>query len=177
MHPQQLLEAAGGAPAGGQAQPRQAAPAMPAAQPIDVSAEVARVLDQRNDQTAVDQFFADPANRFAENVRPLMSTLIQGGHLPTLASGAPLSAVLKEAYDMACQADPQVRAAMAQVGTPAGGATPTPNAAASRAAQAAAARARSGSVTGAPPARGGSRDPGVTARAADAELWDDTVGA
>ena len=138
-----------------------------------------QVLDQRSDEQAVTEFFASPANRYAENVRPLMSSLIQGGHVPSLTSGAPLSVVLKDAYDMACQADPQVKAAMAAPTTPgAGAANPAaPAAPAQTAAQrAAAARARAGSVTGAPLPAGGSRDPSATSRSADAALWDDVVG-
>lgn len=178
VHPDQLLAALQGGPAPqaqGAPQPRAA---MPAPQP-DVRSTVREVMAQDRDQADVETFFADPANRYAENVRSLMSTLISSGQVASAnVPGTPLKAILADAYQMACRADSQVAAALAAGSTPAPAATTTPTvpAAPTKASQAAAARARTGSVTGSPLPAGTSRDPSLNQRAADAALWDDTVG-
>jgi hypothetical protein len=50
-------------------------------------------------QSSIQQFAADPSNKFFENVRPQMAQLMQTGTASTL----------KEAYDAACWMNPEIR--------------------------------------------------------------------
>lgn len=177
MTPEQLLQGLtarlqGGRQPGGQPQPQHAGPAMAPADPRDL---VRETLQQERDIEATNAFFSDPANRYAENLRPLMATLISGGQVPAVREGKPLKAILSDAYDMACQADPQVRAAIAAA-RPQSAAAPAASSGPSRADQAAAARRRTGSITGSPLPAGQSRDPNATQRQVDSELYDTLVG-
>jgi hypothetical protein len=55
---------------------------------------------QQQVQSQIDQFFSDPANRYADNVAEQMVKLIRTGEASNL----------KEAYDTACWMQPEVRA-------------------------------------------------------------------
>jgi hypothetical protein len=100
------------------------APALaPLPKTIDEDALVERAAQRIRDEHAsrqVDEslssFKADAANRYYENVREHMASLIEAGHAETL----------KDAYDMACWARPDIRALLLkQQAAPA----PSPNAA------------------------------------------------
>jgi len=61
--------------------------------------EVRAEYEQRENQSMIAQFAADPKNKFFENVRGEMAALIQSGRVTNLA----------DAYDMACWARPDIR--------------------------------------------------------------------
>ncbi len=77
-----------------------------------------RIRDEQSSRQVDDSlstFKADPANRYYENVREHMASLIEAGHAETL----------KDAYEMACWARPDIRALLLKQAAP----TPAPNAA------------------------------------------------
>ena len=82
-------------------QERQAVP-----QPVNIQAEVNRQIAQREAEGKVDTFLADPANLHVEAVASTMTALISDAR----ARGVNLD--LKQAYDMACYADPEIRATL-----------------------------------------------------------------
>jgi hypothetical protein len=86
-----------------QAQPQQPGARQPA--PIDPNAIVRQATEavraeyqQREVQGEVQRFAADPKNRFFENVKATMGTLINSG----------IATDLKDAYDKACRLDPTI---------------------------------------------------------------------
>src|SRR5207253_1378395 len=93
--------------------------------PVNVEAEVQKVLAERDSQTqeraakaAIDSFANDPANEFYEDVRGLMGKAIDAGFVDAPS----LPELFKKAYDFACQQHPEVRdtlAARAARGAPA----------------------------------------------------------
>lgn len=165
LNPQALVDAIAARVNGQSASPQNPGRQPPAPQP-DVRSAVREVLEHNTLTTEVNTFFADPKNLYAENVRPLMADLLNAGRASSL----------KDAYDMACRADPQVWAAIQATAsrTPAGAATTTP--VAPRADAVTQARKRSGSLTGSPLPAGTSRDPTATQRQVDGDLWDQHVG-
>jgi hypothetical protein len=76
----------------------------PVRQPVPQQIDIDRIVDQRLTQRetsrSVEAFFGDSANKYAEQVAPLMAAALRAE--PSLS--------LKDAYDRACWADPQVRA-------------------------------------------------------------------
>ncbi len=147
----------------GQPGPRVQQPA-PQERPVDIRGEVQRVIAEREINSTVDKFLADPANTHAELVADHMAALIQGGQAPDLQT----------AYQMAIWANPEIRATLIRQGqaqAPANGA---------RAAQAATqARSAARAVTGAP-ARGatpnGARQEPKSAREAMRMAVDAQIG-
>ena len=112
-------------------------PAAPQPKTVNIAAEVNRVIQEREVNSQIDNFLADPANTHANMVIDHMAALIQGGQARDLPS----------AYQMAIWANPEIRATLIRQGQaqPANG---------GRAAQAAnQARQAAKGVTGAP-ARG-----------------------
>lgn len=85
--------------AAGQAQPASQAQQAPQP-PQDIDAIVMRRLAEREAAQAAQQFFADPANKYAEQVAGRMAALLR----------ADRDLSIKAAYEQACWADPQVRA-------------------------------------------------------------------
>jgi hypothetical protein len=84
--------------------------------PVNVQAEVQRILDERTaaeqkaqTDTAITTFANNPANEFYEDVRELMGKVINAG----LVNGTSMDEVLKNAYDMACQQHPEVKQVLA----------------------------------------------------------------
>jgi hypothetical protein len=75
------------------------APVQQAAPPVDINAEVERVITQREVEREAAAFMADPANVHLEAVRDTMAALLQGGQASTLQA----------AYDMAIYAHPDLR--------------------------------------------------------------------
>jgi hypothetical protein len=96
VDPQQLAQAVAGA---AQAQP-QPAPGRQMPQPVDVRAEVRREFVQHDTTRQVADFVRDPANKHFETVADHVAALLR----------ADRSLPLKDAYDQACWAHPQVRA-------------------------------------------------------------------
>ena len=66
----------------------------------DIDARIQQVLAEREAHSSVDEFLADPKNIHAEAVADLMASLIQGKYADDL----------QQAYDMACNATPEIRA-------------------------------------------------------------------
>lgn len=92
-------------------------PTAPAPTPVDVQSEVERALAQREQaalereaQLGIDAFENDPKNEFLKAVAPLMKKAIDAGFI----TGNSMQEVLKNAYDFACQQDPEVRGVLAQ---------------------------------------------------------------
>jgi hypothetical protein len=90
---------------------------------IDEDALVERAAQRIRDEHAsrqVDEslstFKADPANRYYENVREHMASLIEAGHAESL----------KDAYEMACWARPDIRALLLKQAAPSAGPSPAP---------------------------------------------------
>ena len=123
--------------------------------PVDVRATVEDVLNDQKARDEISRFFADPKNRYAENVRPLMADFLRSGRAGSL----------QDAYDMACWADPDVRKAL-QVAAPSAS-PPAKQAAVKQARQA------SGSLTASPPLVNGKSASNASPSAADAALWDE----
>ena len=132
-------------------------------------------LQTERDMDTWNGFAADPANRYVENVRPMMAALIKAEQVPALQRGAPMKDVLSEAYDMACQADPQIRLLIQKPAAPntTQGGAPAGQQQQGRALTPAQQRA-SGSLAGAP-LQGGRSLP-ANDRAADSELFDQIAG-
>lgn len=91
---------------GQQQQPQQQRQGAPAPQPVNIQAEVNRQIAQREAEGKVDAFLADPANIHVETVAGTMTALISDAR----SRGASLD--LKQAYDMACYANPEIRATL-----------------------------------------------------------------
>lgn len=97
----------------GGAQPAPGVPAPEARQPaIDPQAIVSQATEAvRREYAAreingeIERFAADPKNRFFSNVEPQLVKLLQGG----LVNGVTYLERLQNAYDMACQLDPEIR--------------------------------------------------------------------
>lgn len=149
--------------------------AQPSAPPIDFRSIISEHMQTERDTEASTAFFTDPANRYAENVRPMMAALIRAEQVPALKRGAPMSEILREAYDMECQADPQIRPLVQKTttsttqGAPSAGQRPqarelTPEQ-----------KRATGSITGAP-LKNGRSAPAANDRAAESELYDEFVG-
>ena len=109
VHPAHLLQAIGG-PAGGP-QPPQQSPLDPVFGQLQaVNGRLAQIEQEREqflDQqvlSQIEQFKADPANLYFENVRHDMGRRIKFADI----NGEDLS--LKDAYDQACWAHPEIRA-------------------------------------------------------------------
>jgi hypothetical protein len=95
VDPAQLAQAVASV---GQAQP-QPAPGRQMPQPLDVRAEVRRELVQHDTTRQVAEFVRDPANKHFETVADHVAALLRSDR----------SMSLKDAYDQACWAHPQVR--------------------------------------------------------------------
>jgi len=113
-----------------QGQPQQPAPAQ---QPVNVREEVERQIKERQEaeqaaegKRAWDAFAADPKHEFINDVRQLMGKILDA----ELVSGSTYPELFKNAYDLACQQHPEVKAALTQrTAAPApspAAATPTP---------------------------------------------------
>jgi hypothetical protein len=97
LDPRQLAAALNGQPAP-QNTAQYTQPAPP--RPVDIQREVESVLQKRETEREVEKFFADPANKYTGTVSDHMAALIT----------ADRSLSLKDAYEQACWAHPQVRA-------------------------------------------------------------------
>lgn len=71
---------------------------------IQESTQTRATTEQAQYQTEIERFASDPANLYFENVRPAMAALIRDG----------VAKDLKEAYDMACWARPDIRPLLLQ---------------------------------------------------------------
>lgn len=80
---------------------------------IDVRAEVAQEFHRREINSTVEKFLADPENKYAETVADHMSALIQSGQASDLPT----------AYQMACWANPEIRAVLINQNSTASSAT------------------------------------------------------
>lgn len=108
VHPARLLEAIGGQPGG--PQPPQASPLDPVFGQLQaVNGRLAQIEAEREQfldhqvLSQIEQFKADPANIYFENVRHDMGRRIKFADL----NGEDLS--LKEAYDQSCWSHPEIR--------------------------------------------------------------------
>jgi hypothetical protein len=88
-----------------------------AQQPVDIDAEVNKRLQQQQEEafqkesdTAIQEFADDPANEFYGDVRELMGRIINAG----LVDADTPKALLKAAYERACQEHPEVKAILAK---------------------------------------------------------------
>ena len=81
-------------------------PAAPQPKPVNVAAEVNRVLQEREINSTVEKFLADPANVHASMVIDHMSALLQTGAAKDLPS----------AYQMAIWSNPEIRATLIKQG-------------------------------------------------------------
>lgn len=88
----------------------------PAPAPINVRAEIEKIREEEAAResekaatSAIEQFAADPENEFFHDVKVLMGKAIDA----ELVQGDTLPELFKNAYDLACQQHPEVKAALA----------------------------------------------------------------
>lgn len=89
----------------------------PAPQPVNVKAEVEKMLAEREEAarkaegtSAWEKFAADPTNEFVADVQALMGKILDA----ELVSGNTYPELFKNAYDLACQQHPEVKSVLAQ---------------------------------------------------------------